>query len=824
MSTHQNNIIKQNSQFLLLAVAFVLISAVRFILSYPIEWTGIPDSALYASSANSFCNSFQLLIGGKFNSFSLPLYSMVISPAYLFRDMGDTFTVIKLINSLVMSSAIFPVFLLARRFMSFGRAFTVALLSVMIGPMFYTFTIMAESLHYPLSMWVIYLMYVSLVKENMRINVILGFVFGLAVLNKMSSLALFVCYNILLGISFNESNVFRSLKRFPVNYLRAVLKYKYVFIALAITVLPYVIYRAVAIENNSAVTNNAVVPYTVEWVRFFNNILHFDVVKYLKWFLVYLGQLNLSTGLFLLPLSIFMIIFLCGSDRRENRTFGLSAAILMVGVLALAVLQSGYNLERLTERHFFILTPLIFILSFLWLQGEVNRVPKILKLCIGFAGIAATGFALFLPSATCSPAIDSAFIDCLKSVIHFATRQGISAVTVKLIILLISSVLVVYTGVLNRRMGYRTAVVFLFAFMFLISAPSYFQANKHLEYIRKTRSPVTSWISKAISCPANLVFLGLEHVYDLDYIIWNKDSYSRVLYDRPERIESPSGFKYHNNSELRRAIDKKNPTYFISPFFSYSGASLVAHKYGLNIYKINDLERVRIKNFHIDLGPPYTHQVLKKGWSRAGGSFVWAIGTQAKIDVYTESVKSGKTLVFKARPYPTDQSVKVILNGKDIGTVVMQPGWHEYRFQIDATHLKSGKNSVTFKFRHAKSPSESGGRDTRKFAAAFDWLRLEDEHSRKDLSPKIYVASAGNCGDKTPCYASLREAISEVVGLATIRIAQGTYDEDIILDESKELFLEGGWDSSFTSRLSTSTINSMRISSGTVTTEYLVIQ
>jgi len=809
-----------------LILFFLAVSAIRFIISCPVEWIHIFDSVWYASSANSFFHSFQLLIGGRFNS-GLPLYSVLISPAYFFKDMGDTFTAIKLINSLVMSSTMFPVFLLARRFMPFGWAFTVALLSVLTGSMFYTFTIMTENLHYPLSMWVIYLMYLSLIRESRWIKLILGFFFGLALLNKMSSLALFVCYIILIGFSPGISGNLGFMKRFPISYLRALLRYRHVFIALAITILPYVVYRIIARENSPAV------PYTLEWLRFSSNILDFDVIKYLKWFLTYLGQLNLSTGLFLFPLSTFMIISLCRSDRSEDRMFGLSAVILMAGVLALAVLQSGYNLERLTERHFFILTPLIFILSFLWLRGEVNRVPKILRWCIGFAAIVASGFALFVPSETHGPAVDSAFIDALNPSIHFATWQGISAVTVKLIILLISSLLIVYSGFFKRRIGCRTAVVVLFGFMFFITVLCYFQAIRHLEWVKRMRSPVTSWISKSISSPANLVFLIVPRSLAIDHIIWNKDRDNKIYWQAREQLGNASKFKFYDYIKLKGNLNDIIPTYIISPFFTYSGANLVGHKNGIEIFESGHPERVMIKDFHVDFGAPYSHQVLKKGWSGNEGSFVRAVGTQSEMDVYTESVKSGKTLVFKARPYPADQSVKVILNGENIGTIVMQPSWHKYKLQIDPRHLKSGKNSVTFKFRHAESPSESGGQDTRKLAAAFDWLRLEDEHSMKDVSPIIYVEPAGNCGDKTPCYASLKEAmryaplkeaISGVVGPGIIRIAQGAYDEDIILDEPKELFLQGGWDSSFTSRLSTSTINSMRISSGTVTTEYLVIQ
>ena len=346
---------------IILTSSFLLISVMRFASSYPIEWTEIFDSVWYASSANSFFHSFQLLIGGKFNTQGQPLYSMLISPAYLFDSMSKTFIAIKLINSVVMSSTLFPVFLLARNFMTFSRAIVVAILSILIGPMFYTFTIMAENLHYPICMWLVYLIYLSSTTEDSLPRLILGFLFGLAVLNKMSSSALLVGYIILLGLGPFTRLV--SIKNLPSIYLKKIVRSGNVFVAFAITILPYIIWRIALNDNSSAV------PYSDVWHRFFNNILHFDILKYFKWVLVYFGQLNLSTGLFLLPISIIALISLFKSDEREKRFFSFLVTVLFGCVLAVAVLQSGYNFGRLTERHFFVLTPLVFILSFFWFQG-----------------------------------------------------------------------------------------------------------------------------------------------------------------------------------------------------------------------------------------------------------------------------------------------------------------------------------------------------------------------------------------------------------------------------------------------------------------------
>ena len=88
----------------------------------------------------------------------------------------------------------------------------------------------------------------------------------------------------------------------------------------------------------------------------------------------------------------------------------------------------------------------------------------------------------------------------------------------------------------------------------------------------------------------------------------------------------------------------------------------------------------------------------------------------------------------------------------------------------------------------------------------------------------LYVSISGNCGDKDPCYDSIQKAIDAANTGAVILIAQGTYDESLVLNESKSLTLQGGWDTTFTTRSSYTTVNAITITNGTVAVEKLVIQ
>ena len=88
----------------------------------------------------------------------------------------------------------------------------------------------------------------------------------------------------------------------------------------------------------------------------------------------------------------------------------------------------------------------------------------------------------------------------------------------------------------------------------------------------------------------------------------------------------------------------------------------------------------------------------------------------------------------------------------------------------------------------------------------------------------LYVSISGDCGDKTPCYDSIQDAIDAASTGAAILITQGNYTESIVLNESKSLTLQGGWDSTFTTQSSYTTVSSMTISKGTIQADKIILQ
>ena len=80
----------------------------------------------------------------------------------------------------------------------------------------------------------------------------------------------------------------------------------------------------------------------------------------------------------------------------------------------------------------------------------------------------------------------------------------------------------------------------------------------------------------------------------------------------------------------------------------------------------------------------------------------------------------------------------------------------------------------------------------------------------------VYVEPCGICGDNVPCYATIQSGINAVASGNSVKVAEGSYNEDIILSTSKEVILQGGWDSTFEFRSGTTKAKSMTKRYGTV--------
>lgn len=109
---------------------------------------------------------------GQILNYSGVLYSMLLSLAYFFYSPEHIMFVLRMIGVLVMLSSIFPIYLLGKQ-ISGGRkqmAIKFAAFACLLPSMMDTAYCMQEVLSYPLSLWLIYLVYIE-IKSNKVSNV-----------------------------------------------------------------------------------------------------------------------------------------------------------------------------------------------------------------------------------------------------------------------------------------------------------------------------------------------------------------------------------------------------------------------------------------------------------------------------------------------------------------------------------------------------------------------------------------------------------------------------------------------------------------------------
>ncbi len=294
-----------------LLALFILLVAAKVILVLLIPApSAFSDNYYYAKMARSFFYDLEFSVHGNPVQKYPPLYAMVLSPAYLFKDMEDVYLAMKVINVLASTAIVFPAWLLSRRFMGKRLSFATALL-VSVTPASFIFPtlIMAENILYPLFTAAAYLIYRS-ANENKN-TAIAGVFTGLAVLTKFSATVLVLAAIILLAA-------------------RLRLKQLVIFcIFLAVTVAPWLL-RNIMLSgfNMDSISGGRTKEATV--------ILNSSIPSFAAWVLLYTGYIVLASGI------LFFIACIMLWKDRKCRHMLIFTSLLTALVILLA---ANHNLS-----------------------------------------------------------------------------------------------------------------------------------------------------------------------------------------------------------------------------------------------------------------------------------------------------------------------------------------------------------------------------------------------------------------------------------------------------------------------------------------------
>ena len=133
------------------------------------------DEELYLSMAKSFHYGRGFLQYGDALNYRAVLYSCVISMAYYMYDPVSILLCIRIINVLIMTSAVFPIYKIADEILDDKRkVLCTSLLLSIVPEMAMTGYIMQEVLYYPLLLWALYFMYMDMKSDRVAYSTFLA--------------------------------------------------------------------------------------------------------------------------------------------------------------------------------------------------------------------------------------------------------------------------------------------------------------------------------------------------------------------------------------------------------------------------------------------------------------------------------------------------------------------------------------------------------------------------------------------------------------------------------------------------------------------------
>ena len=152
------------------AIAIYLFSAVR--MSVPVHLE--VDEELYLAMAKSFHETGSFQKGYEYINYSCVLYPMLISLGYYFYRPETIMITLRMINVIVMCSAVFPVYLLSKKILTGKKAILIAVFSMLIPDMIDSVYLMQEVFLYPVLMWCFYFIYMDFEKGIFYKNKYIG--------------------------------------------------------------------------------------------------------------------------------------------------------------------------------------------------------------------------------------------------------------------------------------------------------------------------------------------------------------------------------------------------------------------------------------------------------------------------------------------------------------------------------------------------------------------------------------------------------------------------------------------------------------------------
>ena len=349
----------------------------------------LSDELTYSELAESFASTGHFLIRGEPSGVANVVYPVVIAPAWWAHPMATTYELAKVVNVILMTSTVVPLYLWGRRLVGPLQALVPLVLVLLMPSLVYTGTLMTENAFLPAFVLAAYAFALALERPTLLRQLIAFGTIVLATFVRLQGLVLLLVLPtaILLKVLF-EARAARRER--PLRFVAAELRRYWISGTLLVGAAGVYALREAArgrslssgLGSYQDVANGGYsLPAVRHWV-----LLHFAELP------VLVGVLPLCALLVLLGLALRR-----GGTRDEAERAFLAVTVAAVPwiVVEVAAFASRFSL-RIEERYMFFFAPLLFLALVVWIDRGLPRPP--VTTLIAAAAPAALLFALPLGS------------------------------------------------------------------------------------------------------------------------------------------------------------------------------------------------------------------------------------------------------------------------------------------------------------------------------------------------------------------------------------------------------------------------------------------
>ena len=541
----------------------------------PTPWIMV-DEIIYSELAKSLAESATLNIRGQPSAFYSLVYPLLIAPSWWASTMATTYGIAKAVNVVVMTLAVVPAFLWARRLVPPRLAVVAAGLVLLMPSFLYTGTLMTENAFLPAFLLAAFATAVALERPTRFAQGAALAAIALATAVRLQGVVLFGIYATAILVKHVLDR--RAGERTP---LRSFWFSGLAFVVVGGLALGTTIARGDQLAASLGAYQSAVgAGYSAG-----------DVAR---WTLYHAAELGLSVAF--APLSALLALLVLawrqGADPAERSFLAVSAAVVPWLVVTVALFASR-NSGRVEERYMFYLAPLLLLALAVWLaRGRPGTLLAAVAATIPVGLVAALPLGRLVNIGILADTFGF-------HPLYWLEQEGLlRAGAVRTLVLGVAALAAVLFAVLPRRPA-GFALPALIGCVFLASQLAVFDTvrsySRTLEDVAKAGDP--SWLDNRFGRDRNVGFLWTGALDPA--ILWQLEFWNRNL-DPVYRLRPEPG----NLPAAEATIDGPTgklriPPGFADPDALLSDSTLVLNDdplstfpSGLRVYEVRPTTRI----------------------------------------------------------------------------------------------------------------------------------------------------------------------------------------------------------------------------------------